>query len=206
MALPSYLFKLGSGANFQVPDDFESLDPFVSREDGGVGVSDPSQGITGYIWESSYAAGSGSVTLRNLTTSTDYVVRTGLMGLVALSFSFDANMRPILAYVLTDGSSYHYWYDSFVGGYTTTTLPAGATTPKLTHDDKRPFAQLGNSSDVLLFYMLDGVIWCRVQRERFSTDHRIATCSVGSIIKRIGMTSGLRIKLEIDAGYFISAP
>lgn len=207
MALPDYTFiESSSGNNFLLPDSIDTGSELISKEAGGVAISNPNQGLLGYVWQSVYTPASGRITLRNVTTSIDYIILNGVMNVTTLSFAFDSNMRPVICYTVVDGGAYYYWYDTVTQGYLTTQLPAGSITPKVCHDDKRAFAVTGNKSDVLLFYVKDGIIWHRVQRERFLTDHQIATCTAGTRLKNVGMTVGLRVKLRLANGGFISSP
>lgn len=207
MPLPSYLFKTSSsGNNYLSPDDTPSGVETVSKERGGVAISDASQGLTGYIWQSKYTILTGTITLQNITSGVDYNILTGVMNVTSISFAFDSNMRPFIAYTITTGEAYYYWYDTVTETYVTTQLPAGATYPLACHDDKRAFAVTGNRSDVLLFYLYNNIVYCRVQRERYSIDHRCATLTAGSKLKNVGMTTGLLVKLQVADGSLVSSP
>lgn len=206
MPLPQDTFREGAEEPFLTPDNLDNEANLISKEDGGVAISNPSQGLSGYTWVSSYAPLEGNIILSNLETDQSYTILTGIMNVMSISFSFDSNMRPVIAYTISTGEAYHYWYDTVTQAYTTTLLPVGAITPKLTHDDKRKFFVTNNRSDVLLFYVLNTAIRYRLQRERYNTDHQIATVTAGTRIKRVGMTTGVRIQLELTEGSFISSP
>lgn len=207
MPLPSYLFKVSStGNDLLSPDSGDTGSELISREEGGIAVSNPSAGLRGYNWHSIYTPSTGTIILKNDTTSVEYTILSGVMLVDSLSFAFDSNMRPLICYTITTGEAYYYWYDSVTEGFLTTQLPAGSITPKACHDDKRAAATTNNRSDAMFFYMLNGVVYHRVQRERYLTDHRIATCTSNARLKNVGMTVGLRIKLHITEGQFISSP
>lgn len=206
MAMSSYLFTEQTGGSFLPPDDVVTGLDLVCLEEGGIAISDSSQGIRGSTWQSSYAPLSGNIILTNTDTSIPYTIITGEMNVESLSFAFDSNMRPSIAWVNSTGVAKHYWYDTVTEDYVTTTLPAGSVSPKLCHDDKRPFAVTGNKSDILLFYVYNDIVWCRIQRERYATDHQCATVQAGTTLGQVGMTRGLRIKLQLVGGGFISSP
>lgn len=195
-----------SGVDLLSPDNFSSSINTVEREKGGVAISDPSQGINIHDWQSSYTPSTGTIYLTNLNTSVVYTILTGVMSIAQLSFAFDSNMRPNLGYKLVDGTSKIYYYDSVTEDFITVTLPTGAGAPKLCHDDKRDEMVVLNVTDVLVFYMLDDVLYYLLQRERFATPHQVATLTPGTVLDKVGMSNDLRILAQISNGEFISSP
>lgn len=157
------------------PDDQRSsaLEDF---EDGGVGIQNPSAGLSGYDWrcymDSSYV----------------YLQRTGLApqllfnqpGIVELAFAFDQNMRHNVAYRLGNGHVYLRWYDTLANAYAVTDMGLGKN-PRMSLDDKRS-GQTGNS-DVTLAYLRDGQLVYRLQRDRYSVEYTAA----------FGLASNLRL-------------
>lgn len=200
MALPiDYLFR-SSSAEFLAPDSTVTGDPLISKERGGIALSDPSEGINTYVWVSSYDDIAGDIKLTNETTLVESTIITGVLNVTQISFAFDSNMRPSIAYVLATGEAYHYWYDSVIEDYTTTLLPVGTTTPRLCHDDKRFFFVTNNTTDVILGYLLSNTLYFRLQRERYQTDHAIATVSAGTELFNIGMGVNMRLLVRFKNG------
>lgn len=205
--IPNNIFRPTSTERWMAPDDIEKTLPSEDFELGGVAISNPSEGLRSYSWKSIYEPVAGAIILRNDDTVTEYTILTGIMNVVWLSFAFDTNMRPVLAYTLLDGTAYHYWFNIVTNSYITTTLPLDTRTPSLTLDDKRPSMATGNRSDVLLFYILGDKVYYRMQRDRYEVSYQIATLSNGDcLLGRVGMGSGLRIQLEILGGSMISSP
>ena len=199
--LPSYNFKLDTSGNIPVPpDDWVSGSTLVAREEGGIAISDPSQGYQGYVWESSYVPSTGSIRLTNLTTSSTSVVLSGIMNVIAISFSFDQNMRPMIVWTTSQNTASYYWYDTVTQGFLITSLPEGTDSVALTMDDKRQTLVRSNLSDILLFYTNNNELFVRVQRERFNTDHKIADLTPKTKLGRVGMGSDLRLKIELLGG------
>lgn len=109
-----------------------------------------------------------------------------------ISFSFDANMQPAVAFV-ADGQAYLNWYDNTVPGYVTTTLSADVETPRVTLDDKRHVGSNGYQvSDVILAYTRGGNLYYRQQRERYTVE-RLLKEGVTPLIK-IGFNRQLRLQ------------
>jgi hypothetical protein len=188
------------------PDSINTGSEINEKESGGIALSNPSLGIAGYTWSCQYTALTGSITLINETTAVSSTILNGIFNLATLSFAFDANMRPAIGYTLLDGTSYLYYYDSLTESYSTLTLPAGSYSLRLTHDDKRYEMVVLNVTDILVFYVRGSTVYYRLQRERYQTEHQIATVTPGTRLRKAGMTTGLQICIGIADGLFISSP
>jgi hypothetical protein len=205
MALPSEVFRASTNSSaFLYPDNLPYTDT-VKNELGGVAFNDGTQGLQVHPWQSRYDSVSGVIYLKNMVTLVENATIT-VPNVVSLSFSFDANMRPVIGYKKADGSCYFYWFNIVTNNYVTTTLPAGTSYVLVTHDDKRRIGQLANYSDVLVFYLNANKIYCLYQRERYQTAHQIATVSAGTQMLHVGMCTDLRIRIELKNGSFISSP
>jgi hypothetical protein len=175
---------------FLEPDGRTRVSLLVDYEMGGVAIGDPSQGLQVQVWECRVDAGviqtrpesGGSWT--NITSDTD---------ITEVALAFDQNMQPTVAY-MAGGVAKLYWYDGSLPGYVTSSI-TGATSPRVTMDDKRPM-QVG-LNDVLLFYFMNGRIKHRRQRDRYITEYDLAPVPLGmSQIKQWGMTAVNRIQLS----------
>lgn len=188
------------------PDSTVTTSLTVEKEKGGIGISNPSQGINIHDWECSYSSIAGNIVLRNIDTSVSTTVLSGIMNLTNLSFAFDANMRPVIGYQNASGVSSLYYYDTLTEAYNTLTLAAGSGAPRLCHDDKRDRMVLSNITDVLCFYIRDAVLYYRLQRERYQTEYQVATFTSGTVLKKVGMSTELRLLVQVTNGKLISSP
>lgn len=180
---PSRFFGARSGA----------VSKTIDYEDGGVAIQDPSEGLLYQRWEArlfnsdmvdSYVALSAREVPEFMWLAIPYMTE--------ISFTFDANMRPAVAYV-AGGQSFLSWYDSLDSTYKTTALAVGVITPRVALDDKRHVGSNGyQNSDVILAYVRGGNLYTRIQRERYETEHLMAT-NVKPLIK-IGMSRALRLQ------------
>lgn len=166
--------------------------PLVDKARGGVDVGDTSQGIDYQDWRCWYD--NGRVKVRGLTNGNMQTVIT-VPGLTELSFAFDRNTDPVVAYVQY-GATKMYWYNSLVADYVTTTFN-DAYSPRLVHDD---FRDITNPvDDVLLFYVRHDFMVCyRQQRDRYDTEIEFAQFPENyRRISKVGMNEKLRLQVEV---------
>jgi len=198
-------FLSGGYGGYLSPDSLEEESPLIEYEDGGVALSDPSQGISGYTWKLTYIPSTGTIMLKNTVTnvSTDFL--TGIMDVVGASFAFDSNMRPAIGYQLSNGDSKLYYYNTVTESYSTLSFPAGTGCPRLCHDDKRaPMVGL-NTTDILCFYISpDNILSYRQQRDRYAVEYPVATLAGSPTLKKVGMSVSLRLRVTIHGGQLVS--
>lgn len=181
-------------APFLFPDSL-SFNPLEDWEDGGVGIQDPSQGLTGYTWKC-YPDASGIWIQRNGLAAQLWIASPGTVKEVA--FAFDQNMRPVVAYVLANNTAYMNWYDTTAANYVTTNYGTTIRTPRLSLDDKRSTQSL--TSDVILAYIKGTDLCYRMQRDRYTIERTLATgIPLIGRLKNIGMTTNLRMRFLIGA-------
>lgn len=135
---------------------------------GGIGLSDTSEPMR-YYWYG-YIQGNTIYLQRMDAEPISVLAFTG--SVTEMSFTFDQNMRPTIAYV-EDGIAKLYWYDSSQSQNVITEY-VDITNPRLSLDDKRKF-NIGNS-DIIFAYVTDHNRLCyRLQRERYSAEHVLLT-------------------------------
>ena len=153
---------------------------------GGVALSDASEPFA-YYW---YGYVKGKAIYLHCSGAEPVTVLAFDGDVTELSFSFDQNMRPTIAYVENDVAKL-YWYDASVAKNVLTLYP-NITNPRLSLDDKRKF-NIGNS-DIIFAYIVDHNRLCyRLQRERYGAEHVLLTDTTKSdeeplILNNIGMS------------------
>jgi hypothetical protein len=172
------------------PDDVRRSDLTRDQELGGIALNDPSQGMQVKTWTGYYDAG-------QVFLEAEGVAPTAVLAVAApvdvLAISFDQLMRPLVAWQ-SGADSHLYFYDTSLGA-TTTLNVAGASSPFLTHDDKR-VSQTG-LSDVLFFYIKAGNVYYRQQRDRFGVERLIAAVPAGfETIDAVGMAENNRLAIR----------
>ena len=153
-----------------------------SWEQGGVGLSDTSQGLVSHTW-------------RAWTDSKDiYIQRSDLAkdtaktllaapNITELDLTFDQNMRPVLTYV-SGGIAKLYWYDTVSQSQVITDFP-NVQNPRVSLDDKRSFNTA--NSDVIFAYITNEQLCCRYQRERYGVEHVLHQLPPNAKLGKIGM-------------------
>lgn len=173
------------------PDGRVPFNPLIDYEKGGVGLSDPSQGLQVQDWRCFYQG--GFIKISDSSGATTNILE--IPGVVWVSFTFDQNMQPAITYVTDDGVARLYWFDVTIPGYDTLEFP-GATFPRLCMDEKRGLAT--GISDMILAYIYGDDIRYRRQRDRFLTEFVFkAGGMTGRRLERVGMHAGNRLQFEV---------
>jgi hypothetical protein len=174
----------------------------VSRQLGGVGIQDPSQGLQVKIWTCALE-GDNVVLYADDVAPVTIFTRADIS---QLSLAFDQNMRPFIAFVEA-GVAKFYWYDSLIEDFRFSDLPAGSTFPRATLDDHRE-NQL-DTSDIILAYIDDGNLYFRAQRDRFQTQYLLyADINLDLIAPQlvsIGMDLNWRLQFHLRGSFYGSS-
>ncbi len=163
----------------------------ISYEDGGIALNDSSAGLLHQVWKACISD-DGSRILISSPSHAESVFIAGTE-ISEVSLAFDSNMNPAVAYVEV-GFARLRWYDSLIDDYTTTNFP-GASSPKLSTDDKRP----GQTSqrDIIFAYIRNGNLYYRQQRDRYGVEYLLAT-NVEGEFNQLGMNTAGRLQFEFD--------
>lgn len=185
-------------SDFVPPDDLEGaatfeFGPISDYEMGGKAISDPSLGNQDRVWRMT-ANELGEVYFY-AEENPEFLFIT-LPGLTELSFTFDQNMRPVLAYV-QNGVARLRWYNTVPGDYVVTDLPAGSISPRVSLDDKRQTQTALGDNDVILAYVRSGNLYYRQQRDRYENEYLLAAVGSAKLI-RIGMNMGNRLQFLLE--------
>lgn len=154
------------------------------HEDGGVAIEDTSRGLLYQTWSARREDG---VVYLGADNTPDFEILRGDVS--EISFTFDQNMRLVLAYV-EDGVAKMRWYDTSAEQDVITVLGADVITPRVALDDKRT-SQLG-ISDVILMYVRGDAIYHRLQRDRYDTEYLTQEEGGAAGLVKIGMMRNMR--------------
>ena len=176
----------------------------LSYQLGGVGVSDPSQGLEVQVWVANLinpTQGNSYVTLSAPNTPT-YTLFSAA-GISSISLAFDQNMKPCLGLTI-QGISYLWWYDATIPGYSMVQLPAGAYSPQVTLDDKRELSIETAATDIVLIYLNNANMFMRQQRDRFLIDYSLLTNIpyYNPQLYKIGMCTTDRLLIQVNADLY----
>lgn len=192
MSLPEDIpSSIAVGGLYLSPDD-QLTSPLVDYEEGGIALNDPSQGMQVQTWTCWWDKTDGWVYVQSTAGLPIQVIQDFTISEIA--FAFDQNMRISLAYI-AGGVLKHYWYDSTIPGFTTSTF-AGCRSPRVGLDDKR-VNQLSRS-DVILAYIRGEGLYYRQQRDRYLVEYSLRDGVQASLrLKNIGMSKNLRMQFEL---------
>lgn len=182
-------------AEFVSPDDVDR-DLLTDYERGGTAVNDAALGLNVKSWRCYYDKPSKEVRLSNVN-GTQQSVAFVADQITELSFTFDQLMRPMFAFVQATVAKFR-WFDPIAAATVVDVIPGAVTSPFLALDDRRDV--LIGSSDTVLFYIRDGGVYYRLQRERFSEEHQWAATLPPGItrILRVGMNRGNRFQVHLQ--------
>jgi hypothetical protein len=159
--------------------------PTLDYEDGGIAIDDISKGNQYQVWRGQLI---GDDIILDAPEAAPVTVYSGA-NITEISFTFDHNMRPAVAFV-QDGIGKLRWYDTSIPGYDVIIF-AGIYTPRIVMDDKR-LTQDANK-DMILAYIRNHMLCYRQQRDRFLIEYILSEPLYNSLIK-MGMNNKLRMQ------------
>lgn len=148
--------------------------PLIDFEMGSSALNTSGSEFNQFLW----TAETDGSTVRVYRDGVEPVVVTTDTGITQIALGFDQTMRPHIAY-MAGGVCKFYWFNSLTSSMETRVIE-GARTPRLCMDEKRAL-EIGNS-DLLLSYKVGTSLCLRAQRERFMTEHVLATDVPGDLI------------------------
>lgn len=154
-------------------------------EDGGIGIRDTSHGLMHQVWHAYRERGVIYLGSEN----TPYFEIISGENISEISFTFDQNMRLVLAYV-EDGIAKMRWYNTAIEQEELIIIGSDVITPRVSLDDKRT-DQLG-ISDVILMYVRGDAIYHRLQRDRYDTEYLTQDKGGAAGLIKIGMMRNMR--------------
>jgi hypothetical protein len=169
---------------------FESS-PVVDYEDGGVALNNPSLGLMYQLWTCRL---SGNDVIVSAPEVADTIIFT-TSGITEISFTFDSNMNPALAYIQSSVAKLR-WYDTTINDFSIISFDSTVRTPKIVLDDKRTLQS--STRDIILAYVKGGKLCARQQRDRFTIEYELTNALYKGIIK-FGMNNKLRLQFLMDA-------
>lgn len=181
---------VGHRAAYYQPDNLDGFPRQVDYERGGRTLHDSSGDLLYQNWRVAWDRTTKDVRLTSEQGFDRVMFRS--IGLTQLSFSFDQSMTPYFAYT-ENGVTWLRWHR--VTGEIVKRLVPGATQPRLTMDEKRP--ENVSEADTTLVYLKGTQLCLRRLRENFNTEHIMANDVIGTRLGRVGMTTGLRVQVEL---------
>lgn len=184
----------------------DNLDPSEGQdhEIGGIGISDPSQGLRVQVWHIRWIGNKVAIFSDTqpdrLLFQTDGIIRRA-------SLAFDQNMRPTVAFtekLFTGLRNRLYWYDPTINQHTFMALPEDALYPAVSLDDTN--IEHTDISDILLAYINEvGELIVLRQRDRFLVPYTYdAGLPKDSYVEKVGMHAGNRFQFKVAVPIYAS--
>lgn len=184
--------------DFLYPDNIIPLTLQEDYEMGGIAIQDPSQGLEVQVWRCKWEESTRTVTLYPEKFGDPVDILTDV-DIRELSFSFDQNMRWVLAVLHTDGKFFLHWYDTAQEKYVETRID-GVSTFKLANDTKSEDSIRYGLSDVILTYIQLNKLYVRNQRDRYLIQHLINPDIPANVfISNFGMSTRNRMQWRMKA-------
>jgi hypothetical protein len=184
-----------------LPPDERDRDLDEDYELGPFALNDTSLGVAYQVWHLTWEFATGDFTVTPETVGSPVVV-INAADVTQCSLCFDQNAHVTIAYTLTNGQVYLYWYDTVAAMHVTTLMPSGMITPTLMLDDKRA-TQVG-ANDVVLWWTEDQGdetfnLYRALQRDRFDplVPKEMAT-GVPPYLYKGGMHDAYRVQLGLS--------
>lgn len=194
MALPNNALSTSTvSGKLQYPGELLRT-PILDYEIGGPTLQVAVQAQRSTLWRATYDG-------NNIMASSGgpAAVIVAAPNLTYLAFGLDNSMRTVTAWNNGDGKVYLNFYDGTLPGYTTVSFVGD--NPQCGMDDNR-FDQTANA-DVILTYTRAGILYMRMQRDRYLTEYALgATPGVGVLAKQ-GMNTHYRMEFifSVDGEY-----
>ncbi len=185
-------------ATFLGARNLSTSDPMVDYEDGGIALSDATQGLQVQAWRAKILNGKDVVLdVPSVPTILPETIFS-LSGISHISFTFDSAMYPVISF-MKEGVAYIRWYSALAPAGFKVTAIAGGLYPKVSLDDKRELESI-NRDIILSYTKADGCLYFRKSRDRYSdlAEKKLYTGLNGLILRRTGMNIAYRFQWELQ--------
>ena len=177
---------------YLAPDDI-SPGLLYDYELGGLALEDASEGLEYQNWVCWFDG--ASVRAKPVSDTGNGTVLISITGVTRLSFALDLDMRPYVAYTLSDGVSRFYWYNPALPAHTTSVY-TGTRTPRVCYDDKRSSSMF--TSDIVIAYLKGSDLCYRQQRDNFTVEYtRYTDLPLSARLINVGKTTAHQLQFEI---------
>lgn len=138
---------------------------------GPIGIQDTSDELTSKFWGAAFKQSTQELLLIDTEEETTEVILTETDGMVKVALAFDQNANDTYAWITNLGDLKIRWFDASLPGDAIINFGA-AQSVTLTMDTK--YYPSSIDSDILLFYIRNGAIFYRIQRDKYATEYTTA--------------------------------
>lgn len=184
------------GGSLLQPDGRNGVPLTEDYEIGGLALSDPSAGFRVQSWKAEVRNAGTEIWIGPEGDMDSAVKVREDVGITEVTFSFDQLMREVVAYVAA-GQAKIWYFDSVASQFQA--LNINGVSPFATLDDKRRIGGFLGENDVLIFYLNNGNLYYRAQRDRYQTEYMFLENVPGPAerILKCGMDTQYRMQVEL---------
>lgn len=155
--------------------------------------SDSSQGLTAKFWGAYFNQSGSAVYIRDMSLGTDTFLFNEPESMKKIALAFDQNGNEVIAWItLLDVLKIRY-FDTTVDDYVSDSFGV-VSSLTLTMDMK--YFPSSSESDVLLFYIRNGAIFSRVQRDKYLVERATPVTSGAIELVDSGMRTDYRFQVR----------
>jgi hypothetical protein len=188
------------------PDNQSPYSAMVSLQLGGIGISDPSQGLEYQTWT---LALSGNPTANEFWLSAPNTPATLIYQLPSgqsanmCSLAFDQNMKYAIGYT-TDSGGFLYWYNATIPGYQLLFLGASIISVQLTMDDKRSAQTRAGTNDIICAFTDTKNLYYSQLRDRFTIQYTLSSNIplINPKLFKVGMNEKWRLQFFLEGDLY----
>ncbi|MCJ8293384.1 MAG: hypothetical protein MJK15_03175 [Colwellia sp.] len=159
---------------------------------GPIALNDASEGLNNKFWATYYDPITDNIILDDLAGTTEVITNEPL-GVTRIGLAFDQNGNDVYAWITETDILMLRFFDSGIPGDTIVNLGA-AQDVVITMDMK--YQPSNARSDVLLFYIRNGGIFYRVQRESYAIENPTPVIAGASRLIDSGMRTDYRFQVK----------
>lgn len=158
---------------------------------GPVAINDPSKELNNKFWAA--YADAGDLYLSDTVDLTNTLILSEPDGIAKVALAFDQNANDTYAYITDLGELKLRFYDSLIPG---DSLVSFGVVQSMTLAMDIKYYPSSDQSDILLYYIRDGAIYCRIQRDRFLIEYATPVITGASRLLDSGMRKDYRFQVR----------
>ena len=159
---------------------------------GPVALNDSSEGLNDKFWAAYFEPTTKNIVLDNLSGTTEVIVNEPL-GIKRIGLAFDQNANDTYAWITDTNILKVRFFDGTITD--DLTLEFGPAIDVVITMDMN-YLPSNPNSDILVFYIRDGAIFYRVQRDRYDIEYVTPVTSGASKLLNSGMRTDYRFQVR----------
>jgi len=160
---------------------------------GPVDIQDTSEGLTNRFWAAYFDPTPKDLVLLDIDNNITEIILNEPDEIVNVALAFDQNANDNFAWITGTGELKIRWFDASLPGDSILSI-GQAQSVTFTMDTN--YYPSSIDSDILLFYIRDGAIYFRIQREKYDIEHVTPVTSGASTLFDSGTREDYRFQVR----------